>query len=71
MLYKSEIINACVCPSVEVGKYNMSIDMASLGHVGTIDLSLPTGIILYSGFRVVAHVKHAAHTFFTAALLCG
>jgi len=61
MLYRSDINSACVCPFEDWGKYMMSIEMASLGCVGTIDLSRPTGMSRYSVFLVIAHVKQALH----------
>ena len=71
MLYRSVIRRACVCPCLDFGMYNMSIEMASLGCFGIVDLSLPTGIILYSAFLLMEQVKHDLQILLFALLLCG
>jgi hypothetical protein len=42
------------------------MDIACLGLVGFTVLSVPTGTSLYSGFFVIAQIKHARHVLDTA-----
>ena len=61
--YKSAINNAWVCPLELLGKYIMSIDIASLGFSGSTVLSFPSGVFLHSTFLEAAHVRHALQIF--------
>ena len=71
MLYRSVIRSAWVCPCLDFGMYNISMEIASLGCFGIIDLSLPTGINLYSAFLLMEQVRHDLQILLFALLLCG
>jgi hypothetical protein len=62
-LYRVEITRPYLYPFADVGKYRISMDTVSLGFDGLSDLSLPTGIFLFSGLRDFVHVRHDSHTF--------